>query len=574
MAIVGMAARVPGAEDSRGYWDLLNSGQTMIAPVPDGRLRGFSPDMAGVDVPWAALWADTDDFDPSVFGISPRLAAWIDPQQRLLLEASWHALESAGIPPSSLGGSDTAVYVSTTASDWRQVMADEGLVDRYSALGLLLTYLSSRISYQYDLRGPSLTIDTACSGGLTAVALAVSGLRSGDYRTAIAASANLYLHGFMHAVMMRFGALSPTGQARSFDDAANGYVRGEGVFCFVLKRLSDALSDGDPVLAVIRGCSLNHDGRAGGMTLTDPASLARLMQTALAQAGVDVADLGYVEAHAAGTPLGDAQEVHGLLHALRDRPGGMPNQGSGPEQRLWVGSVKSSIGHLEGSAGAASLAKAVHVLRHRSIPPTPGFADLNHRIDLAGTPVAIAQEAVPWPDGSHGPRLVGVNSFGVGGANAHVVLEEPPRQPHTETGHGDQAMPVPLSAATDAALMQLAGALAAVSAEGPSFDAVTWTLQTGRESMRSRQIVVAQDIDELREALTALAEGTADSDALAAQTARLSAEGARLASVWLAGDEVDWSALWQHRIPPRRVELASYPFQRRRFPFPPAARER
>ncbi|SEG19855.1 Ketoacyl-synthetase C-terminal extension [Nonomuraea solani] len=565
VAVIGMSARVPGADDAEAFWDLLLEGRTTMEPVTGDRMMGFRPELAGVEKPWASLLDDIDGFDAELFGISPRMAAWLDPQQRLLLEASWHAFESAATVPETLAGSDTAVFVSTTAHDWRQRMADVGAVDRYSALGLLQTFLANRISYQYDLRGPSITLDTACSGGLTAVGMAVSGLRAGDYRCAVVASANHFLHGYMHAVMMRFGALSPTGQAASFDASADGYVRGEGAFCFVLKRLDDALADGDPVHAVIRGCRLNHDGRSGGMVLTDPEGQSTLVGGALAQAGLNLADIGYIEAHAAGTQLGDSHEVKGLLRLMESLPGGARKRINGPEGRLWLGSVKANIGHLEGSAGAAGLAKAILVLRHRAIPPTPGFRRLNHRIDLTDIPIAIAERTADWPDSGQGPRRAGVNSFGVGGANAHVVLEEPGPRPVREQPPVRTTMPVPLSTATEEAMPVLAARLEALLSRpgAPAFDAVAHTLQNGRAQLPIRRVLLARDNAELAVAASALARGAANEAVLVPDQ---TCEAFPAAQTWLNGGPADWADQWQGAPPPARIPLVPYPFQHRHLP--------
>jgi acyl transferase domain-containing protein len=364
--------------------------------------------------------------------------------------------------------------------------------------------------------------------------------------------------------MMRFGALSPTGQTACFDESAAGYVRGEGAFCFVLKRLDDALADGDPVHAVIRGCAMNHDGRAGGMVLNDPESQSRLILSSLSQAGLDPADLGYIEAHAAGTPLGDSQELQGLLRVIATRPEGIPKRMNGPEGRQWVGSVKANIGHLEGAAGAAGLAKAILSLRHAAIPATAGFARLNHRVDLADMPVALTDRLVPWPDSPDGPRRAGVNSFGVGGANAHVVLEEPPREAAVRST-GGELRPIPLSAASETAMIELAERLREFLArpEAPGFDSVAWTLQTGRAQLNVRRVLLARDNAGLRTALMTLTRGEPSPDVCAPGDA---IEAFPPAQVWLDGGRAEWRTLWRE-APPRRVPIVPYPFQRRHYWF-------
>ncbi|MFI9383547.1 beta-ketoacyl synthase N-terminal-like domain-containing protein [Kutzneria sp. NPDC052558] len=557
VAVIGLSARVPGAEDADEFWRLLAAGERTARPAPPARLHDYRPELAGVAEPVLSLIPDVADFEPGLFGITPRMAMWMDPQQRLMLESAWHALESAGIAPNSLAGRNVAVFASTTSSDMRDRMADRHLVDRYSAIGLLSTFVANRVSHQFDLRGPSITLDTACAGGLTTVAQAVSGLRAGDFDLALAGSPNLYLHGHMQAVMQRFGALSSSGQARCFSADADGYVRGEGVFCLVLKLLDDAIADGDPVHAVIRGCALNHDGRRGTLTRSDPGSQVELISRALTQAGLDPADLGCVEAHAAGTGKGDPLEVRALLDLLDTRPAA-----AGPDRKLWLGSIKANIGHLEGAAGAASLAKAVLSLRHKVIPSTPGVTSLHPDIPADHRPVEIATATMPWPDGR--VRRIGVTALGVGGANAHIVVEEAPELP-SATWRRDERWPVPLSTRTRSSLARLAGALG--NFVSGDFPAVVWTLQTGRAALACRVVIAAADAAEFAAASAALARGEQHPLVFAADDPDLFSAGlpdadAAAAASWLGGAAVDWSELWPADRRPRRVPLASYPFDR------------
>jgi 3-oxoacyl-[acyl-carrier-protein] synthase II len=561
IAVAGMACQAPGADDLTGFLQLLMAGRQQFTEVPEARMPGYDPSSTGVPSMRAALLERPDLFDAAFFRISPRMASWMDPQQRLLLETSWRALEDAAIAPDRLAGTETGVYVATTSTDFRHQLLDAGAVDRYSALGTLATFHANRISHHYDLRGPSITLDTACAGGLTSVGLAVSALRSGDIDLALAGAVNFLGHGYMHSVMMRFGALSPTGSARCFDASADGYVRGEGVFLIVLKRLEDALADGNPVHAVIRGCALSHDGRGGGLVRTDSTAQQHLIRRALAQAGADIADVGYLEAHAAGTLVGDATEVMALRRLLDQRPGGPPALGAGPHDRLWVGSVKGNIGHLEGAAGAASLLKALLVLRYGVIPPTPGFSVLNPDIDLAGVPMAIADRPQPWDRRAGRPRLAGVNSFGVGGSNAHLLLEEgPASQPGGDTAPGDPApgdrcpVQVPLSAATHDALAALAQRLADHLAQVPaeSFPMITATLRDGRARLAEQRIITADGVDTLREALRAVAKDMEHPLVTVPEDGR-------------AGSPADRG----HRPVPM-TSLVPYPFQRRSYWFSPS----
>ena len=561
VAVVGLACRVPGGDDLEEFWDTLAAGRLMAQAVPEERLPGYDADVVGPGGLTAALLPDVDAFDLNFFRIGRRMAVWMDPQQRLLLETSWHAFESAGIPPSTLRGEEVGVYVASATADFRERMMRTGTIDRYSAVGGLSTYLANRLSHQYDLRGPSMTIDTGCSSGLSAVALAASALRAGDIDTALVGASNVCLEGWYSAAMAYMGALSPSGAGRPFSAEADGYVRGEGALSFVLKRLDDALASQSPILAVIPGVAVNHDGRAGGLTKTDSESQARLMRRALDQAGLGAGALGYLESHAPGTKA-DVLEVEGLRELLRTEPGGVPRSVSGPGGSLWMGSVKAILGHLEAAAGSASLAKGVLVLLNEAIPGGAGLL----RLDASLEATEVADRAVAWPRDPGRTRRMGISSFGVGGSNAHVVLEEAP--PDAAAGPGDwgpSPVAVPLSAARPDALPEIAARLAAflTRPSAPELTTTAWTLQTGRDHLATRAVVVARSRDELVERLEKLAVNNdpADLDELAP----LVADACR---TWLDGEDVDWAALWP-RTPTRRVRLPGYPFARTLLGFAP-----
>lgn len=579
VAIIGMSARVPGADDAEAFWRLLVEGRQTMRPIDPSRLYDYQPELAGLDRPTLSCFDTVREFEPALFGLTPRMAAWMDPQQRLMIEATWHALESAGIAPASVAGQDVGVFVSTTCADMRDRMASRHLVDRYSTIGLLLTMVSSRISQQFDLRGPSITLDTACAGGLTAVSQAISGLRAGDFRMALAGSPNYYMHGYMQAVMQRFGALSPSGVVSCFGAAADGYVRGEGVFCFVLKLLSDALADGDPILAVIRAAALSHDGQRGGLTRSDVGSQVELIRRALDQTDLTPSSYGYIEAHAAGTAKGDPIEVQALVRLVREAsgPGAV---GKGPAGKLWMGSVKGNVGHLEGAAGSASLAKAIQILRHRAIPPTPAVSPLHPDIPDDRDPVDIATKYLQWA--AEQPRHVGVNAFGVGGANAHVILESAPTFPVFDW-RPPTAWLVPLSARTTSSLSALADSLAALVGRAspelsgdfgltpPDLASLAWTLQSGRAQLARRLLLVVRTPVEFVDAARSAARAQHHPAILRVPPAGPMADDAwreltkterDLGRLWLNGDVVDWNPLWPGRARPRRVPLVPYPFDR------------
>ncbi|MER7011647.1 beta-ketoacyl synthase N-terminal-like domain-containing protein [Saccharopolyspora sp. NPDC000359] len=557
LAIVGMSCRVPGGDDVDEFWQTLLAGRPMMGPVPAERLVGYQAEVAGDGGLVAALVSDVGTFDADFFDVVGRMAVWMDPQQRLLLETTWRALESAGIAPSSLRGQEVGVFVGSSTSDFRDGMISTGVLDRYSLTGSIAAYLSNRISNFFDLRGPSITVDTACSSGLSALALAASGLRAGDFDTAIVGGSNVYASGWLTGALAHMGALSPTGTCRPFSDEANGYVRGEGVLCFVVKRLDDALEAGDPVLTIIRGAAANHDGRAGGLVKTDSGSQARLLRRALAQGGVAPASLGYLEAHAPGTKL-DVEELNGLREVVSaDRPARF----AGPGGRLWIGTVKAVIGHLEGAAGTASLAKAVLVLRNGAIPSAAGILGMGGDLEIHDQPEEVALGSVPWPAGG-APRRLGVSSFGIGGSNAHVVLEEPPAVDAVDGSWDATSIVFPLSGTDDDALRRVATRLAdfAAGPEAPEPAATAWTLQTGRDHLTARAVVRASTNEELRTELLRIAEGVGAPGETDPRVRK-----------WLDGGSIDWSTLW--RKPPRhRVRLPGYPFRRTPYGIAPKPR--
>ena len=560
VAIIGWSCRVAGAETPDAFWRLQLAGERRIAPVPPGRWAGLDTGQIRVAQPHAALIEGIDRFDAAFFGISRRLAAWTDPQQRMLLELAWHALESAGIDPDGLRGAPVAMFAAACMTDYRERMTATGVVDGAAFPGTLTTFMANRISYQFDWTGPSLAVDSACASGLSIVSLAVAGLQNGEFPLAMVGGANTTSNGFYSSSAYRAGALSPTGTSVPFSARHDGYIRGEGGATLVLKLLPDALRDGDPIHGVIRSVGLAHDGRGGGLTATDADSQTRLMRRVTDLAGIQPAELGYLEAHGTGTG-GDMVEVAGLRAAL-ETDGRMPNVGGGPGGKVWIGSVKANIGHLEAAAGLLGIVKAAMVLHYDCIPAIPGLNSVEPALPLAGSPLAIADHMVRWPR-SLRPRLAAVNSFGVGGALAHAVLEEPPLLDPLTTKLG-QPIAIPLSAATPIALRRLAGRLAErlAAPDAPGFAEVAWTLCTGRCSLAQRYVLVAEDLGQLTTALAAVAAGAAQP-----QLTGISTHAMAKVRTWLDGGSVDWSVLWPMAERPRRVELVAYPFERHSFWF-------
>ncbi|ACB75244.1 type I polyketide synthase [Opitutus terrae] len=461
IAVVGMGCRFPGAESTAEFWTLLRDGREAITRVPPGRW-----DPATADAPeWGGFLPDVEAFDAEFFGIAPREADLMDPQQRILLEVAYAALEDAGIVPRSLAGSRTGVFVGISTNDYGRLLARVAAgTDAHAGTGNALSIAANRISYLLDLRGPSLVLDTACSSSLVAVHHAVRSLRAGESTLALVGGVNLILAPELTTTFARAGMLAPDGRCKTFDAAANGYVRGEGCGVLVLKRLRDAERDGDRVLAVIRGSAINQDGRSNGLTAPNGPAQQAVVRAALRDAAIPASALSYVEAHGTGTSLGDPIEVNALRDVLLEQ--------RDPQAPCWIGSVKTNIGHLEAAAGIAGLIKVVLALQHRTLPPHLHLRAVNPLIQLANTPISIPTVPTPWPGLV---RVAGVSSFGFGGTNAHVIVSEPrvPRPADNPPAPRRAEHALVLSARTAPALRALAASYVARIAEARSGE--EWT---------------------------------------------------------------------------------------------------
>ncbi|MFD0267604.1 beta-ketoacyl synthase N-terminal-like domain-containing protein, partial [Streptomyces sp. NPDC127106] len=549
VAVVGLSCRFGPATSADRLWELLEQGRSGIRRYsPEELVRlGHRPELVRRPgfVPAGVVLEDADAFDNEFFGYSPVHAEWLDPQQRVLLETAWHALEDAGFAPDRTE-LRTAAYVSVGQSTMPQVGITEldaaGMI-RFSSSDK--DFAASRISYKLGLTGPSLTVQSACSSGLVAVHLAVESLLGEECDLAVVGAASLHFPqaGYLAAPDM---ILSPTGECRPFDDGADGTVFGNGAGALVLRRLADAVRDGDPIRAVIRGSAVNNDGaRKMDYHAPSPQGQEAVLREALAVAGIDAHTVGYLETHGTGTHLGDPIE-----YAALDRVYG----GDRPHPAA-VGSVKSVVGHLNTAAGLAGLAKAILALEHAVVPPQAPFETPNRRLaGTGGLRIAAGGDGWPLPDG---PRRAAVSSFGIGGTNAHVVLEQAPDLPTRPAGAGRDAHRVPVSARTEEALRQLAASLADAlnGPAAPELADVAHTLRTGRSHRAVRVVLTARTTAELAEQLRQLArEGSASA---AAPT------GPYLA--WVDGT----GELPEAQGPSgRRVRLPGYPFARRRWPRP------
>lgn len=493
IAIVGLSCRFPGAPNAPEYWRLLAGGVDAITEVPADRwdiTALYHPDSDApgrVCTKWGGFLPDIDRFDAAFFNISPREAERVDPQQRLILEVAWEALEDAGIAADRLTGTDTGVFVAISHSDYaRLINSDWARIIAYNGAGMYHSIAANRLSYTLDLRGPSMVLDTACSSSLVAVHIACQQLRSGETSLAIVGAVNLNIDPVETIGLTKGKMLSPDGRCKTFDDAANGYVRSDGCGVLILKRLDDALKDGDRVRAVVLGSAVNQDGLTNGLYAPSGPAQQAVIRRALNVAGVAPADISYVEAHGTGTALGDPIEMKSIMTVLgANRPA---------ERVCWVGSVKTNVGHLEAASGMAGLIKTVLALEEGQIPPHLHLRKLNRYIRLDGTPFRIPLEPQPWPPGA---AAAGVSAFGFGGTNAHVIIQRAASTSSTD-GCDERTDVLTLSAKNEAALRNLATAYEAALAQAPARKPLQWhdvchTASHGRSHFKHRLAVVAQN---------------------------------------------------------------------------------
>jgi acyl transferase domain-containing protein len=514
IALVGMGCRLPaGVESPDALWEVLAGGMDVISEVPADRweLHAFhdpDPEAKGKgNTRWGGFLHGVDGFDPSFFGITPREAIQMDPQQRLLLEVAYESFEDAGIPLERLAGSQTGVFVGISGGDYNLLqLAHPEQTDAYTFIGGVRSIIANRLSYLFDFRGPSLVIDTACSSSLVAVHQACQSLRVKECDVALAGGLNLVLSPHWSVALSKLQALAMDGRCKPFDAHADGFVRAEGCGTVVLKRLSDALAAGDRIRALIRGSATNQDGHSQGLTAPNGITQQALLRQALRNAGVKPEQVGFIEAHGTGTRLGDPIEVGALSEVYgKPHPGGQP---------CLLGSVKANVGHLEAAAGVAGLLKLVLVLERGIIPKQPHFQELNPNISLEGTRFSIPTESQPWPSSPGARRLGAVSSFGIGGTNAHMVLEEAPKPaPRPVSAFERPRHLLALSARSDEALRALAGRferhLSAAGEEGVGD--VCHTAHLGRTHFNHRMVVEGGSAAELRERLARFAAGEASS---------------------------------------------------------------
>jgi len=570
IAIIGMGCRFPGnCRDADSYWHLLRDGIDSIGPIPESRwdvdaFYDADPNAPGkMYTRHGGFLSEIDAFDANFFGISPREAVGIDPQQRLLLEVVWEAFENACLPIDSLAGGRTGVFAGVTANEYLQLaVGNLKTLDAYSMTGGVLNFAAGRLAYALDLEGPCMAVDAACASSLVTVHLACRSLRSHECSVAVAGGVNLILTPSTNILVSKTRALSPDGRCKAFDASADGIGRGEGCGAVILKRLSDALRDGNRVLAVIRGSAVSQYGHSRGFTVPNPRAQEALLREALSDGGVDPGEVSYIEAHATGTPLGDPIEMQALGEVYG------PNRPIG--RKLTVGSVKGNIGHLESAAGVAGLIKVVLALQHREIPAHLHFREPSPNIPWDTLPVTIPTALTAW-DVGEGKRIAGVSGFGMNGTIAHVLVEEAPVAQPAGEQPPKTAQILTLSAKSPEALRALADryAMHLRSTPDEGLADICYTANCGRTHFAHRAAIVVANVAEAIDLLTAFAcgddAGVADVSGVMDPADGGDARSPEdLALLYLSGARVDWSGVYRNEGR-QFVTLPGYPFQRSRY---------
>lgn len=600
IAIIGISARFPGASSLSEHWKNLADCRDMVRETPPDRWdwRTFHGDPASGDhtlINQAAFIENVDKFDARFFGISPREAKLMDPHQRLMLESAWHCIEDAGYRASDLATSNTGVFAAVRKSDYEELIFRAAApVDATTGTGLGASIVANRISYLLDLRGPSLTVDTACSGSMIALHLAAQSLNAGECSMALVGGVNVILTPTLNIAFDKAGLLSRSCRSKTFDESADGYCRGEGVVTLLLKKLTDAEQSGDHIYGVILGSAISHSGRTKSLTAPSSASQTELIKRAVRRAGVDPKTITYIEAHGTGTPRGDSIEFRGIREAFEELDREAPVPAAEPH-RCGIGSVKANIGHLEAASGLAGVVKVLLSMKYGLLPGNPHLKNPNPFCKTEGSPFYFFSKSETWAriwnsQGRAIPRRAGVSAFGFGGSSAHFILEEyHPDDDAVGTGSASVLPLLPLSAQDDAALRRLAEQTRnfiiseALSQndrkEGPSVCSVReflYTFQVGRDPMKSRLAVLGDSWEALSAGLGHFIEGRTDGSVLSTGTPSADAPNSRsdnspknifdLAKRWVNGEQVEFKSFYGER-PCRRASLPGYPFSSTRFWF-------
>jgi 3-oxoacyl-(acyl-carrier-protein) synthase/acyl carrier protein len=574
VAIIGLSVRFPGAPCKEVFWKNQVAARSGLSEIPADRWNWREifgdpvRENGKTNSKWGGFLSDLDKFDPLYFGISPSEAELMDPQHRLFIKATWEAFWDAGYRPSDFAGCRVGVFAGVQFQEYQQLLLNAGVISARVCTGNAQTMLPNRVSYLLDVGGPSESIDTSCSSSLVALHHALAAIRTGACDMAIAGGANLILVPDVHVMGSQMGVLSPTGRSKPLDVDADGYVRSEGIGVLLLKRLPDAIRDNDNIYAIVRGSAVNHGGRSNSLTAPRSRAQSEVMIAAINDASIDPTSISYVEMHCTGTVVGDPIEFEAVKMAF-ERLGAAADDFT--ERSCALASVKANIGHLEAASGIAGVVNTVLAMQHRWLPGMSSFTRLNPKIDLTNTPFFINAEGETWFPSKKGARCALVNSFGFGGTNSSVVIEEyqPDPEPAAQQGTNEQVF-IPLSAFTAAQLADYCKSLRAsierlleTSKYGKTaslFD-IARTLQHGREGLSSRVIMKVQDLSELFAGLRAVSDGKPSRYLIRTPQEASSQNVPPPVLQWLNGQTDKWPDLPQGR----RVSLAFPPWNDGRY---------
>ncbi|MBZ5509495.1 MAG: SDR family NAD(P)-dependent oxidoreductase, partial [Acidobacteriia bacterium] len=597
IAIIGLSGRYPEAVNIEAYWNNLREGKDCIVEVPRERWdwhEYFSEDRSQSGhhySKWGGFIAGVDEFDSLFFNIAPKEAKYIDPQERLFLQHAWMAIEDAGytraglhVPHEQDLAGQVGVYVGVMYTEYQLFGAEAGVQGKRMGIAGSMASIANRVSYALNLHGPSMTLDTMCSSSLTAIHLACQDLKQGRTSLAIAGGVNVSIHPNKYLMLSAGQFISSDGHCQSFGEGGDGYIPGEGVGAVVLKRFSDAKRDGDHIYGIIRGSALNHGGKTNGYSVPNPQAQSSAISRALAESHTDARHVSYIEAHGTGTKLGDPIEIAALSKAFQ--------QHTQETKFCLIGSAKSNIGHCESAAGIAGLTKILLQMQHQQIVPSLHSTQLNPHIDFAKSPFVVNQELRPWEqpeiDGRKLPRIAGISSFGAGGSNAHMIVEE--YQAPVQPPMAFAKVVILLSARTGEQLQQkVRDLLDFIRPRLNTIDlaAMAYTLQVGREAMEERLGLVVSSVEQLAEKLEAYVAGESGiEDSYQGQVKRTkealtlfgtdvdlqqtidkwiaNKKVTKLLELWVKGLEVDWSKL-HGEVKPQRISLPTYPFAKERY---------
>lgn len=541
IAIIGVGLRMPQADSTEAYWNIIREGTCVVGNIPKDRWDCDEYKQYDKDYPdYGAFMKDIWSFDASFFHLSPREALQMDPQQRIFLETSWEAIEDAGYNPETLAGDNISVYVGSVESDYyNRLSRNMDQADIFTISGNIQCGIANRVSYLLDFHGESETINTACSSSLVAIHHAVNALRSGECSMALAGGINVILNPFMHYALKQNGMLSPDGRCRAFDSRANGYVRGEGCGVILLKPVKQAYQDGDHIYALIKGSAVNHDGMTNSFTAPNPVMQTELIKEAYKKNNIRADCLSYIETHGTGTKLGDPIEVNALKDAFENMY--QDNIVQKGEQYCALGSVKANIGHLEAAAGIASILKIILQMQHKVIPKVAELEEVNPYIETQKSPFYIPKENRKWEgitdENGHKRWIAGVSSFGFGGTNAHIILEAVKEQEETKTGLLGECM-FPISHETEDGLQRYVQKMTEYIKEEQKingerhFTNIAGVLQGGRKSCQHRVAFIAKSMSQLLCKMKAFLHGESQEGILVGEK-----DGSKVLDILLDGQD-------------------------------------